>query len=293
VVRDEYVERVNEVMDHVRKHLRDDLSLEALADVAHFSPYHFHRIFKATTGETLAGFRRRSRLERAAYLMKASPAKTLGSVAFDSGFKSQSDFSRVFKAFYGLAPSEWDRVSALAPTVDTSDDTGPGRFGRPDPPIEVVVRRHPPARVAYVRMQDPFRGNTLAKGYERLIDWLDANGVDWKTASLFGISWDNYDSTPVEKVRFDLGFEVPEQIPEDGHFGIVDIPAATSADAHSFGPLLRIAQAWDHLYLEWFPNSGYEPADVPALKRFRRRPDETGWDQWDVDCSIALRRLRR
>lgn len=40
-------------MDHVRRHFADDLSLTHLARVAHFSPYHFHRIFKTETGETL------------------------------------------------------------------------------------------------------------------------------------------------------------------------------------------------------------------------------------------------
>lgn len=291
---DRYVERIHVVMDHVREHLGDELSLTELADIAHFSPYHFHRIFKAITGETLTEYRRRCRLERAAYLMKASPTKTLGSIAFDSGFRSQSDFSRVFRAAYGLAPSTWDRVSQLVPgDVTGPDGDGPGRFGRPDPPLEVVVRRHPAARIAYVRMQDAFRGDTLARGHDALTRWLDANGVDWASAALFGVSWDHYDATPPHLVRFDLGFEVPHHVEAAGPIGVFEIPPVESADVHSDGPLLRIAQAWDHLYLEWLPGSGYEPDEVPAIKRFRRRLDETGFDRWDVDCSIALRRLRR
>lgn len=291
MVSDEYVRRVHVVMDHVRKHLRDDLSLNELAEIAHFSPYHFHRIFKSTTGETLNQFRRRSRLERAVYLMKASPRKALSSVALEAGFSSQSDFSRVFRETYGLAPSSWDRVRALVATVEGPNNDGPGRFGRPDPPIEVRVRSHPAEHVAYVRMLNPFQGDTLESGYGRLTRWLEERGVDWRSAPLFGISWDNYDATPPRQVRFDLGFGVPRDVEGDGEFGTLDIPATTSADAHSLGPLLRVAQAWDHLYLEWFPGSGYEPADLPALKRFRRRPDETGWDLWDVECSIALQRL--
>lgn len=62
------------------------------------------------------------------------------------GFRSQSDFSRAFRDAYGLAPSTWDRVSPLVATVDGPDREGPGRFGQPDPPIEVEVRRHPQTR---------------------------------------------------------------------------------------------------------------------------------------------------
>ena len=88
-------------MDYVRSNLAGDLSLEQLARVAYFSPFHFHRIFKVTTGETLASFTRRARLERAAYLMKASPKRELGSIALEVGFSCQSDFSRAFRRLYG------------------------------------------------------------------------------------------------------------------------------------------------------------------------------------------------
>lgn len=289
-----YRARVQVVMDHIREHLRDELNLDELAAIAHFSPFHFHRVFSATAGETPGAYRRRCRLERAVYLMKASPAKTLGSVAFDSGFRSQSDFSRVFSAAYGLAPSQWDRVTSLvAGNVDAVDDRGPGRFGRPDPPISTVIRRHRSVRIAYLRMRDPFRDDVLEVGYRRLIQWLEARRVAWRSAALFGISWDNYDATPLARVHFDLGFEVPDVIEPEHPITIRTLPAVTSIDAHSCGPLMRVGQAWDHLYLEWLPTSGYEPADLPAVKRFRRRPDETGWNLWDVDCTIALRRLRR
>jgi methylphosphotriester-DNA--protein-cysteine methyltransferase len=42
----EYSGRVNRVINHIRTHLETELSLETLAGVASFSPYHFHRIFK-------------------------------------------------------------------------------------------------------------------------------------------------------------------------------------------------------------------------------------------------------
>lgn len=288
-----YTQRVHLVMDHVRTHLTDDLSLDDLAGIAGFSPFHFHRIFKGATGETLTAYRRRCRLERAAYLMKASPGKALGTIALDSGFSSPSDFSRVFRTAYGIAPSAWDRVSALHAANDLGDvdGEGPGRFGRPDPPIDVTVRHHSAVRIAYVRLRDPFRGTMLADGYRQLGAWLASRGVSWRSAALFGISWDNYDATPLRTVRFDLGFEVGPDVHPVGEIGVLDVPAVRSVDAHSAGPLLRVAQAWDHLYLEWLPSSGYEPDDLPAMQRFRRHPAD--WTEWDVDCCIALRPLRR
>lgn len=290
-----YLERVRVVMDHVRGHLTDDLGLNELAEVAHFSPYHFHRIFKAIAGETLAEYTRRARLDRALYLMKGAPAKSLGTIALDSGFKSQSDFSRVFRAKFGFAPSRWDRVSDLTgvePWGERPEGAGPGRYGAPDSPFEARVRTHPAARIAYLRVRDPWRGNALERGFEVLVEHLEDAGVAWEHAAMFGLSWDSYDATPIERVTFDLAFEVGQHVEAvGGPIGVMDLPEVLSVDVHSDGPLIRIAQAWDHLYLEWLPGSTYEPADLPALKRFRRLPTEIGWDHWDVECCIALRPL--
>ena len=53
--------------------------------------------------------------------------------------------------------------------------------------------------------------------------------------------------------------------------------------------LVYTALAWEHLYEAWFPGSGEEPADLPSMKRFRRRPETLGWRRVDLDCCIALR----
>ena len=66
VTQAEYEQRVNRVIDHVREHLAEPLPLAELARVAAFSPFHFHRVFRAITGETLFGFIQRQRIEKAA-----------------------------------------------------------------------------------------------------------------------------------------------------------------------------------------------------------------------------------
>ncbi len=289
---DQYGERVQAVVNYVRANPTRELSLAELADIAHFSPFHFHRIFSATTGETVGGFVRRARLERAIYLMKSSPSKSLASIAVASGFSSHSDFTRVFKAAYGIPPSSWDRVHRLADTEIEPPPAmhGPGRFGELDGTPELAIRNHHAARVAYKRVTDPWRGTSLADGYRALTSELSAVGFDWAGAELIGMSWDSYDATEMAEVTFDLGFVTPNEL-DSSSIDTVAMPPMRSVEVHSDGPMIQIAQTWDYLYLEWLPSSGYEPANLPALKRFRRRPDEIGWDRWDVDCCIPIVKL--
>ena len=93
-----YIERINAAIDHIVRNLAQNLSLEEIALVEGFSPYHFHRVFRALVGETLNQFVKRLRLERAVYLMSHSPSRSLTDIALECGFSSSSDCSRSFKA---------------------------------------------------------------------------------------------------------------------------------------------------------------------------------------------------
>ena len=103
----EYAARINRVIDHIQGHLADDLSLPKLAAVAHFSPFHFHRIFHAFVGETLNQFIQRIRLEKAACLLVVTPKMPITAIALDCGFSGSPVFARAFKETFGMTASQW------------------------------------------------------------------------------------------------------------------------------------------------------------------------------------------
>lgn len=107
--RAEYVARINRVRDYIDEHLSDPLTLTELAEVAAFSPFHFHRIFAAMVGEPSGQYVRRLRLERAAQQLVASPRKPITAVALDCGFSGSAPFARAFKESFGVSASEWRR----------------------------------------------------------------------------------------------------------------------------------------------------------------------------------------
>jgi AraC family transcriptional regulator len=108
-----YHKRINRVIDHIKDHLTETLSVERLARLVHFSPFHFHRIFRSLVGEPLHAFVQRMRLEKAVTQMLYGPSATLTKIALQSGFASSSDFSRTFKQKYGFSPSRFSRERFL------------------------------------------------------------------------------------------------------------------------------------------------------------------------------------
>ena len=290
--------RVHRCMDYVRDHLDHDLSLPRLAEVAGCSAYHFHRVFKAVTGETLTTFVQRARLERAAYLMMTSPDRKLDAIALDAGFGSHSDFSRVFRRHYGLAPSEWDRRRRLAPVSVTDNyDTALQQAMNDSKAVELRVVDQPRRHLIYARARTPFLGPPLGQAYDRLVVGLQARGIETSTAALLGWSWDNYETTPLDRVCFDFGLTVtPEAYEHLGHdpslseegLGRLVFEAHRAVQARAVGPRIRIAVAWELLYTRWLPRSSHDLLDLPATKVFERRPDTDAWEHFDLWCSLAL-----
>ena len=281
---------VNRVIDYVRRHVDQPLPLDHLARVAHFSPFHFHRVFGGETGETVAQFTRRARLERAVRLMRAAPHRSLSSIGAEVGFATPSEFSRVFRQVYGCSPSSWDRCSPLrgGHRWDVGSMSGHG-LGPP-----TVVER-PAATVAYLRIPEPWEGTNLADGYQRLVDGMEGLGVDWRRRPLLGMSWDSPQATAPDRLTYDLGFDLADTRSVVGRsalaatgLGLVELPAVRAVEVHC-RTLPDTGVAWELLYRHWFPASGSEPADLPAIKRFRAPPERLDPSAWEVDCSVALR----
>ena len=97
---DEYVSRINRVIDYIETNIDRDLSLERLANVSNFSRFHFHRIFKSMVGETLNGFIRRVRVEKAAALLVNNPRKTITEIAFDLRILWVGGFCQGFQGIF-------------------------------------------------------------------------------------------------------------------------------------------------------------------------------------------------
>src|SRR5262245_13795692 len=96
----EYGARMDRVIAHVFDHLDDELDLARLAEVACLSPYHWHRIYHAMKGETIAATVRRLRLHRASGWL-ANTGLPIEDIAARSGLGSVESFTRAFKAAYG------------------------------------------------------------------------------------------------------------------------------------------------------------------------------------------------
>ncbi|MEU4216122.1 AraC family transcriptional regulator [Actinoplanes sp. NPDC026623] len=102
------------------------LDVAALARIAHVSPAHFTRTFRATFGETPHRYLQRRRVERAMFLLRETGV-SVTDICFQVGFGSPGTFSRTFHDIVGVSPRAYRRQSAASgvPTCFTMAWTRP------------------------------------------------------------------------------------------------------------------------------------------------------------------------
>ncbi len=221
-----YLQRINLVLDHIRANLHGELSLPALARVAGFSPFHFHRLFKGFTGETLNDCVTRLRLERAVALLRGSTV-SVTEAALACGYASGPGFSRAFNRRFGLTARDWDRQSPLKESKNgqvldgvpryTPEQLGPRAADRR---FRVSIRSLPEQTLATVRVFDPYhRRGAIPAAYERLCNWACSQGVDPHKQTLYGLSQDDPEVTPLHLCRFDWAMTMPTSFTPDDVVG--------------------------------------------------------------------------
>ncbi|MDP3277443.1 MAG: helix-turn-helix domain-containing protein [Deltaproteobacteria bacterium] len=292
---EDYTARIDRVIDHVYAHYADPLPLDALARVAHFSPFHFHRVFRAHTGETLRAFVTRVRVQRAALQLGRGQTRTsLLELALACGFGSASELSRAFREAHGVSPSAFRRHAQMRKNAQEPLATHPylPRHERQatKSPLRLKLVERPRCHLAYIRVQNPFAEGRLAHASARLDAYAAALGLN--ECARVGLSMDDPALLDASKTRYDLAWVTQEPPPSAPGISCGVLSGGLYGELAVCGSVGDLAHAWDRLFAEFLPASGYEPADGPGIERYLTPADFVTWSRFDVVLALPLRRAR-
>jgi AraC family transcriptional regulator len=320
-LREEYTARVNRVIDYIEANIGKDLSLKELAEVAHFSPFHFHRTFRAMVGETLNDFIQRIRIEKAAVKLMLNPKKSITEIALESGFSGSSTFARAFKETFNISASDWrlgghrqysknskanSKESQSVGNIRQDFDVHPyfnqgvikqmWRIVMKNKEIQtnVEVKDMPELHVVYVRHIGPYAGNEQLFGnlFNRLYAWAGPRGLlRFPETKFITIYRDNPDITDETRLRTDVCITVPPDTQVDGEIGKATIPAGKYAIAHFEITPDQYGDAWNAVYGGWLPESGYQPEDGPCYELYLGDPKKHPEGKHTVDICVPVKPL--
>jgi AraC family transcriptional regulator len=298
--RDVYVDRMHRVTEYIDQHLDQFLDLETLAEVAHFSPFHFHRLFSALMGETLGAYLRRRRCDVAATRLLAQPKLSVLQIALGVGFGSAEAFTHAFGARFGCSPTTWRlRQSALRMNSNTDQanskpdkaqrhearNNGVPNVIKTETPMKVEVIERKPTPIAYLRHVGPY-GEPIGQFWQaRVYPWMATHGLIGQPR--FGISHDDPTVTAPEQCRYDAGCEIPEHALAGADAHRTTIPGGKYAALSFKGVVADFEPAWDALLRDWLPSSGLQLDNRPMFEYY---PVDSSYDPATgvLECKLCV-----
>lgn len=303
-----YIQRINRTFDYIEQNLDTSLTIGELATVAHFSKFHFGRIFHAFVGETPYQFVTRLRVEKAAMLIMTVPALSLQEVALRCGFSDISVFSRCFKQHYKVAPSvfrkdhrsnsnnrqvysNFQQEPGSLPSYLCNDLKNTKRLTRMEIVKDITVKFLPEKTVAYIRNMGPYNGDRelYQQHRERLFLWAGAQGLlESPTFQYLILYHDNPEVALTNNLRMSLCIAVPADTKVGGEIGKMLVAGGKYVVCRFEMEPKDFPCAWEWLYGEWLPNSGYQPDDKPYFETY---PQEPKGELFLVDFCVPVKSI--
>ena len=258
----QYEDRLLRVLSYIHDNPAGDLSLDALADVAAMSRFHWHRVFHALTGETCAEAVRRIRVSRAAFWLVQTD-DPVHQIARRAGYENTDSFARVFKDQFRVSPSAFRRLrGALSAPVHQP-------IGKSDM-YSVKVQDRSDMRLIAQQHVGPYQ--EISQAFEKLSAVVSSRGLWPSVLGTTGIYYDDPSMVAPADLRSHAGFIVGPDLAIPDDLEEVIVPGGAHAVLLLEGPYTGLPSAYDYLYGAWLASSSREPADRPSFEVYLNSP---------------------
>lgn len=258
--------RINRVLLHIQEHMDEYLSIDELAKIACFSSFHFHRIFRAYTGESVHKYQRRIRLERAA-LQLFHTEESITTIALETGFETSASFAKAFKANFQKTPSEFrlaKRIQIEHASFISQKSLSKEKTMTPE------FRDLSEQTVLFVRKVGAY-SHAASDAWNSLMRFAYPNRLIEKETQMIGISHDSPDVTEEDKLRYDACITIDKAVETEGEVGTQTIAGGRYAVFLHKGAYENFNQTYQAIYSGWLPQSGEKLRGVLGFERYLNR----------------------
>ncbi|MGH3656744.1 MAG: AraC family transcriptional regulator [Micromonosporaceae bacterium] len=289
----DYEAMVRDTMAEIAGRLDDPPGFRELADRVFLSPYHFHRIFRAMTGESPAEIIRRLRLERAAWQVRTTE-RPITELAFSSGYATHEAFTKAFQQAFGMPPSTFRNGPRDCPGIQAPN----GLHFHPDgltlfhlvdrggDPMKLDVVAVPAKRLAAVRHKGPYY--LIGAAFGALAQQAGPLGLlSEPDATRLAIYYDDPETKPAEELQSIAAVTVREDA-EIGDLEEERQPSGRFLRAEFVGHYSGLGEAWSRLYGEHIPAGGYALRDGVCFEVYVSDHDTTPPDELRTDLYVPI-----
>ncbi|OHU85298.1 MULTISPECIES: AraC family transcriptional regulator [Pseudoalteromonas] len=267
-----YRQRLLKVIDYVYEHLNADLDVNTLADLANMSAYHFHRIYREFTGETINTTVRRMRLFKAAALLLHSQLSQ-ADIAKQVSYASVEAFNRAFTKHYGETPNHYRKHR----TCQQLEHAVFYPSHIKEYTTMYTVKQIENEALTLIAL--PHQGDYMQIGqaFEKLFMLAGSAGLVNEHTRSFGIYYDDPKSVAKEDLRAMACLSVnSKDIPlPDPDIQFIELPKGKTVSLLFKGDYTELDKPYDWLFGHWLPNNQVELADFPPFEEYLNDVKET------------------
>lgn len=260
---------MNQAMHYIEENLDGEIDFDQVAALAGVSEYHFRKMFSYLAGMGLSSYIRNRRLSQAAFDLKQGGERVLD-IAVKYGYDSADGFSRAFREWSGINPSEVkDSVSLKVFPRLTFQLTIQGGMN-----MEYCIEEKESFKLVGVKKRVPilFEGQNpeimkmvqsiTPEQREKLQSWRN---TEVKTVVNASFNFDEGRSEQKGQLDHLIG-SITTLDESFGDFEVVGIPAGSWAIFTTTGPFPETLQkVWGQIFAEWLPSSNYELVEGPEI----------------------------
>ena len=292
--RREYLKRINFILDFIEKNLDADLSLQYISEKAHYSPYHFHRVFLTLVNERLNEFINRKRIERIASIILIEPNIPLKDLVYKYGFNSDSSFSRAFKKHYGISPTKFKSDGKEILSKIGIEPFSSKKYICSIENVkqwikmnaQITIKELPELKLASISHIGSFE--KAGSMFQTLIEWGHQKGVlETSGFKAITIYHDNPNVTQTSKVRFSTCVTISESINADGEIRQYKLKNGIYAVGHFEIKGEEISKAWKSMCI-WVIENQYEFRDGDYFEIYHNDHKTHPENKFVIDICIPL-----
>ncbi len=286
-----YSERIERVLRHIETSGTEaaSFSLEDLSRVAAISPFHFHRVFRLMTGETVLECIRRVSFARAMSAITHEDA-TLEDAAEAAGYASGQSFARSLKAFAGFSAGELRADPAKMLAFQTRIERGIRSGDEGVPAMEIRIVDLEPLRFVAMHNVGAYEELFSSFGllFEKISAWAGADAV----RGIHGLWPDDPATSAPEVFRFDCGFVVAREDDPPAGTRWADAPAGPCLCVRHVGNYTALLAVIDRLY-DAALETGKELRDAPLFTHYLDDPEAVPEEQLRTDVYLPIEVMQK
>ncbi len=294
----DYKSRINKVFNFIDQNLDSKLPLNTISEIAFFSPFHFHRVFKTMTGETLNEFITRRRIEKSV-LDLLHKKLSISEISHTYGFGENAAYTKAFKKYYGVSPTEFKRQN---PNKFTRIRQLKSKNGQEYPDIDqyvcvidnlkkwikmnakIEVKEMSRLNYSYISC---IGSNELSGAFQKLMAWAIPKGLMNEQAKMMTIYHDSLKVTEEEKARLSACFILEKPVEVEGEIELSQMTAGKYIVGRFEIQLEDFEKSWTSLYL-WMNENGYNKADKDSFEIYHNNFNEHPEKKAIVDFYVPI-----